>query len=202
MNYLAHLYLSGSDTDVKVGNFIGDYVKGNRFTRYAPAIQKGILLHRKIDAFTDLHPVFRGSSKLFQPMYRRYAGVVTDIVYDHYLAANWEQFSSQPLKNFVTESHCILMSHYFSLPGTVKQFLPFLIKSRRMEHYQSLHGVEKTLRIMAGHSSLPNHADWAMEQLDLHYTQLKGEFFEFFKEVSEMCQSWLEIENPINSRAI
>ena len=138
MNYLAHLYLSGPDTGVRVGNFIGDYVKGNSYTRYPPSIQKGIILHRKIDTFTDLHPVFRESTRHFQPIYRRYAGVVADIVYDHFLAANWEQFSAQTLKNFVSESHRILMSHYFSLPGTVKQFLPFLIKSRRMEHYQSL----------------------------------------------------------------
>lgn len=202
MNYLAHLYLSGPDPGVKVGNFIGDYVKGNRFIRYNPAIQRGIILHRMIDSFTDGHPVFRESSKLFQPMYRRYAGVVTDIVYDHFLAANWEQFSAQTLQSFVTESHRILMSQYFVLPGTVKQFLPFLIKSRRMEQYQSLQGVDKTLRIMSGNSSLPSHADWTLEQMNLHYNQLEGEFFVFFKEVGAMCKAWLDRENITDRRAI
>jgi len=192
MNYLAHLYLSGPETGVRVGNFIGDYVKGSNFTRYAPPICKGIILHRQIDAFTDKHPIFKQSSKHFYLMYQRYSGVVTDIAYDHFLAANWGSFSDQSLKNFVTESHRILMANYFSLPGTVKKFLPFLIKSRRMEHYNSLDGIEKTLRIMAGHSSLPNHAEWAMEQINANYEQLKDEFFVFFADVSKMCQAHLE----------
>jgi acyl carrier protein phosphodiesterase len=192
MNYLAHLFLSGPEAGVRVGNFIGDYVKGSNFTRYTPAIRKGIILHRQIDTFTDKHPIFRESSKHFQPMYGRYAGVVTDIAYDHFLAANWSLFSEQPLKNFVTESHLILMMNYFSLPGAVKQFLPFLIKSRRMEHYNSLDGFEKTLRIMAGHSSLPNHAEWAMTQIHANYEQLKNEFIDFFAEVSKMSQAHLE----------
>lgn len=199
MNYLAHLYLSGPETGVRVGNFIGDYVKGNHYLRYQPNIRKGIILHRKIDTFTDKHPVFRESSKVFKPMYLRYSGVVTDIVYDHFLASNWSDFSEQTLKSFVSESHRILMANYFSLPGTVKQFLPFLIKSRRMQHYESLDGVEKTLRIMANHSSLPNYAQWAMEQLNMNYPQLKDEFYLFFAEISEMCNDFLALDS-INER--
>ncbi len=191
MNYLAHLYLSGPEPGVRVGNFIGDYVKGSNYNRYSHNIRKGIILHRQIDTFTDKHPIFRESSHRFKPMYQRYAGVVTDIIYDHFLAVTWDKFSPQSLKSYVSESHRILMAHYFSLPGTVKSFLPFLIKSRRMEQYKTLEGIEKTLRIMSGHSSLPDHTNWAMEQLNINYTQLSIEFLQFFEEINEMSKTYL-----------
>lgn len=148
MNYLAHLYLSGPAAGIKVGNFIGDYVKGSRHNRYAPEIQKGILMHRQIDSFMDSHPVARESAAVFKPQYRRYASVVIDIIYDHLLAANWSRYSEASLHHFVSDAHKILLKHYFILPGVVKQFLPFLIKSRRMEHYRLTSGVERTLKIM------------------------------------------------------
>lgn len=202
MNYLAHLYLSGPEAKVKVGNFIGDFIKGSSYVRYAPSIRKGIILHRKIDFFTDNHPVFKESSRRFQPMYRRYSGVVTDIAYDHFLAAYWNQFSQQTLKSFVSESHRILIMHYFSLPGTVKQFLPFLIKSRRMENYKTIEGIEKTLRIMSAHSTLPNHTEWAIDQINNNYDNFKCEFFIFFEEIIKMSKAYLDTDQIIVRQAI
>lgn len=179
MNYLAHLYLSGDNPELLVGNFIGDYVKGRQFTRYTGTIQKGILLHRHIDTFTDSHPEVLKSAAIFKDGYHRYAGVVCDIVYDHFLAANWSNFSNIALRDFVSRAHRILLRHYFSLPLQVKQFLPFLIKSRKLENYQYLEGVEKTLRIMSSHSSLPDESEYALEQLQNHYSDLQQQFFRF-----------------------
>jgi acyl carrier protein phosphodiesterase len=201
MNYLAHLYLSGPTAGIKVGNFIGDYVKGNRHNRYAPEIQKGILLHRQIDFFMDRHPVVRESAAVFKPQYRRYASVVIDIIYDHLLAANWNQYNEQSLHHFVSDTHRILLKHYFILPGVVKQFLPFLIKSRRMEHYRLISGVERTLKIISAHSSLPDHSQWAVEQLTANYEVLNQQFDYFFTEVKGMCERYLA-EELIQKQAI
>jgi len=191
MNYLAHLYLSGDDSGLLVGNFIGDYVKGRQFTRYTGTIQQGILLHRHIDTFTDCHPEVLKSAALFKEGYHRYAGVVCDIVYDHFLAANWSNYSNIPLHDFVNRAHRILLRHYFSLPLKVKQFLPFLIKSRRLENYQYLEGVEKTLRIMSSHSSLPDKSDYALEQLQNHYTDLQQQFFKFMPSIEASVTQFL-----------
>ncbi len=201
MNYLAHLYLSGPTAGIKVGNFIGDYVKGNRHNRYAPEIQKGILLHRQIDFFMDRHPVARESAAFFKPQYRRYASVVIDIIYDHLLAANWNKYNDQSLHHFVSDAHKTLLRHYFILPGVVKQFLPFLIKSRRMEHYRLISGVERTLKIMSGHSSLPDHSQWAVEQLTANYEVLNQQFEYFFAEVKIMCERYIA-EALIQKQAI
>lgn len=199
MNYLAHLYLSGDDPRLLVGNFIGDYVKGNRFTRYSGSMQTGILLHRHIDTFTDKHPVFRQSSALFKEGYRRYAGVVCDIVYDHLLAVNWADYSDTDLHSFVNRSHRILMRHYFGLPGKVKQFLPFLIKSRRLETYQYLEGIEKTLRIMSSHSSLPDETAFAMKNITNHYDELQQQFSEFMPEIIVFSKAFLALPGGLYS---
>lgn len=191
MNYLAHLYLSGDDPKVMVGNFIGDHVKGRRFTRFSGGVQTGILLHRHIDTFTDNHPVFRESMALFREGYRRYAGVVCDIVYDHFLAAHWSGFSERTLSGFVSHSHSVLMRHYFGLPLRVKQFLPFLIKSRRLENYQYFEGIEKTLRIMSANSSLPEETDFAMKRLESHYSELYEQFSRFMPEISASSKAFL-----------
>lgn len=192
MNYLSHLYLSGPSDGVKLGNFIGDYVKGNRFTRYPTEIRKGILLHRQIDSFMDEHPLSHASAELFRARYTRFSRVIIDVVYDHYLAKNWDKYSDQSLHDFVNEVHKLFITNYFILPPQVRQFLPFLIRSRRMENYQHLSGIEKTLKIMANHTVLPDHSAWAVEQIVKNDRQLQEQFTGFFEDIREMCRLFLE----------
>jgi acyl carrier protein phosphodiesterase len=192
MNYLAHLYLSGPSDGVRLGNFIGDYVKGNRFSLYPPEIRKGILLHRQIDSFMDEHPLSHASAELFRARYTRFSRVIIDVIYDHYLAKNWDKYSDQSLHDFVNEVHKLFITNYFILPPQVRQFLPFLIRSRRMENYQHLSGIEKTLKIMANHTVLPDHSAWAVEQIVKNDDQLQEQFTAFFEDIREMCRLFLE----------
>ena len=89
MNYLAHVYLSGTDQDLSIGNFIADHVKGKAYLDYPDSIQRGILLHRKIDHFTDSHPLFKKNVSLLFPQYRHYSRVIVDMFFDHVLAVHW-----------------------------------------------------------------------------------------------------------------
>jgi acyl carrier protein phosphodiesterase len=200
MNYLAHLYLSGDNPGIMVGNFIGDYVKGSNHNKYIQDIQKGIILHRKIDSFTDSHPLVKINAKIFRPLYQRYALVVIDIVMDHILAKNWERYSEVGLNTYVNKTHQILMKRYFTLPPRVKQFLPFLIKSRRLENYQHIEGINKTLNIMAAHSSLPNHSIEAIRIIEAHYPFLEKNFFLFFDEVRLMSAAFIA-DSKIGNRS-
>ena len=186
MNFLAHLYLSGNNPEIKIGNFIGDFVKGNRYNDYADNIKTGILLHRKIDSFTDTHPCVKQSTQRVKEKYQRYSGVVTDLFYDHFLAVNWMDYSNQPLSEYVSEVNTLLIRNYFKLPGEVKRFLPFLVKSRRLETYQTAEGIRRSLTIMTNHSSLPDHVDYAMAQLEKHYEDFDRDFKTFFAEVKTM----------------
>lgn len=191
MNFLAHLYLSGDDSMVQIGNFIGDHVKGRDYLRYAPGIRKGVLLHRKIDAFTDTHPLVKQSSRRLIERYGRYAGIVIDMFYDHYLAKNWSLYSEISLKKYVTEVHKTLLGNYFKLPMQVKRILPFMIKSRRLETYATVEGIGRSLEIMSDYSSLPSETDWAIEQLQQFDAFFHAEFIGFFDELRVMVSEEL-----------
>ncbi|MCK3686269.1 ACP phosphodiesterase [Maribellus sp. YY47] len=141
MNYLAHLYLSGESEQMLVGNFIGDYVKGKQYENYPKEIADGILLHRRIDHFTDNHPLHKEAKKPFRDDFGHYAGIVVDLVYDHFLAANWTTFSDLSLRWFAKRSHSVLLSHFAYLPLRVQGFLPFLIQNRRLESYATIEGI-------------------------------------------------------------
>lgn len=194
MNFLAHLYLSGAVNQLMIGNFIGDFVKGKKHEEYASEIQKGILLHRKIDAYTDKHQIVKISAARFKPCYDRYASVVIDVVYDHFLAVNWNNYSDVSLAKFVDEVHAYLIGNYFSLPAKVKGFLPFLIKSRRLENYKSIQGIEKSLTIMAKYSSLPNKSVCGVKIMQEQYDELNDEFIRYFADLQQMVSDVFESE--------
>jgi len=192
MNFLAHLYLSGDNSLVQIGNFIGDHVKGRDYLKYAPEMQQGILLHRKIDHFTDRHPLVKQSAKRLSERYGRYSGVIIDVFYDHYLGINWHHLCDVPLKQYVTNVHKVLLRNYFKLPAEVKRFLPFMVKSRRLETYATKEGIDRSLRIMTNYSSLPDHTTWAMHQMDRFHQEFNAEFMAFFAELRLMAGKELE----------
>ena len=173
MNYLAHLFLSGSEEQTMVGNFIGDHVKGRDWNRYPENISKGILIHRQIDTFTDAHPKFREAKGLFRSEFGLYSGIVIDFLYDHYLAKNWNNYSDLTLRTFAKRAHAVLLQNFRHLPIGVQNFLPFLIQNRRLESYSSVDGIIQALNIMSKYTSLPDKSDFVM-----HTIQTNNDFFD------------------------
>ena len=184
MNYLAHLYLSGEDEKVITGNFIGDYVKGQNYLNYPGKIREGIILHRRIDTFTDQHPCFREVKILLRSDFGLYSGIIADLFYDYLLASNWENYAPESLRNFSKRMHAILLAHFFYLPPRVQGFLPVLIKNRRLESYARTEGIRQSLKIMSRYTTLPDNAHQAMKILDSHITFLKDNFAVFMKEIT------------------
>lgn len=201
MNYLAHLYLSGDSADIKLGNFIGDYVKGNKYQNYPEQVAFGIQLHRSIDAFTDSHEVVKNCSRLLKPGYGRFSGVVTDIFFDHFLAANWDEYATIPLRQFARQAHAIFLSNFFILPMRVKQFLPFLIQHKRLESYAQKENLFQVLEIMANRTSLPANSAWAMKLLDEEYEQFELGFRSFFRDMMHYVETnhSIQLSLPSNS---
>jgi acyl carrier protein phosphodiesterase len=185
-----------------LGNFIGDYVKGKQHRDFPPEIEKGILLHRKIDEFTDRHEAVRACNQLLRTGYRKYAGVVTDIFFDHFLAANWQRYSTQSLRDATRRFHGILMSNYRVLPARVKMFAPFLIQHRRLESYARLEGIEESLQILSRRTSLPDETPFAMKTLREQYTQFDNAFAVFFPEIIRFAveEAGVEIKMPRRKR--
>lgn len=198
MNYLAHLYLSGDDENVITGNFIGDYVKGKNYLKYPGKIREGIILHRQIDSFTDTHPRFREVKKLLRPEFGLFSGIITDLLYDHFLAVNWNDFATCTLREFTKKMHSVLLSHFFYLPARVQGFLPSLIKNRRLESYATKDGMVHTLKIMSRYTSLPENALDAMEIMEENFDFLHQNFEAFMDEMIEFVNEefGVEIKRP------
>ena len=112
MNYLAHIYLSGDNKMIKIGNFMADSIRGKSYEVYERDIKRGILLHRAIDSFTDMHPIYRQSKHRLHSKYGHYSGVIMDIFYDHFLAKNWSLYSKTPLEEFTTDFYILLETNY------------------------------------------------------------------------------------------
>ena len=189
MNYLSHIYLSGESEEIKLGNFIGDFVKGQQFLKYPPNVAKGILLHRQIDAFTDSHPIVNECIMKLRPRFGKHSGIVIDIFLDHFLAVNWHHYSFEKLPTFTKRFHAVLLSNFFQLPSQVKMFLPFLIQNKRLQSYASFEGIEKTLRIMAQRTSLPSETEFAIKILEDEYSFFNQAFNQFFPEIIRFIES-------------
>ncbi|MFO7655835.1 MAG: ACP phosphodiesterase [Bacteroidales bacterium] len=180
MNYLAHLFLSGNDEEVIIGNFIGDYVKGHNFNNYSENIKKGILMHRNIDMFTDTNRIARASKSRFASVYGKYAGIIIDILYDHYLALKWNLYSGANLEQFVDEIHAILMRSFKILPEEVQSFIPSFINNNWLNTYKSIEGIEIVLDKMSKRTSLPDKTKNAIKIFREEYDFIEEEFLAFF----------------------
>lgn len=194
MNYLAHLYLSGNDEKIMVGNFIGDYVKGRNFENFPEKIGEGIRLHRRIDSFTDAHPLVLEAKIIMRPEFRLYSGIIVDFFYDHFLAQKWNSYSDISLRDFAKRAHAILLSNYRHLPLRVQGFLPFLIQNRRLESYASVDGILQSIEIMGKYSSLPSKPDITRKILTENYPVLKSNFDAFMPELIDFVNTGFNIK--------
>ena len=203
MNYLAHIYLSGESDEIILGNFIADFVKGNKYLKYPEQVAYGIHLHRKIDAFTDQHMDVKEFIRFLKPGYSRYAGIVADVFMDHFLASNWQDYSIYTLRQFSKHAHAVFLSNFGLLPFKVKQFLPFLIQHKRFESYAQRETMFQVLEIISRRTSLPSNSDWAVQILYQEYEEFEKLFRSFFAEMISFVEDDFGIQiskppGPIN----
>jgi acyl carrier protein phosphodiesterase len=192
MNYLAHIYLSGDNDLVTIGNFIADGVKGKSYNKYPKDIQIGILLHRNIDTFTDAHEVFRQSTKRLHEKYGHYSGIIIDILYDHFLAKNWSNYSDVPLNNYVEHFYELLEAHYELLPLRIQKMMPYMMTDNWLVNYASIDGISKALEGMDRRTKNRSGMKDAVTELELFYSDFETEFSTFFEELIRFSKIKLE----------
>lgn len=194
MNFLAHLYLSGNDPAIMVGNFIGDFVKGRSVRdRFEPGIAKGIELHRSIDEFTDGHPVVGRSKERLRPMFRHYSPVVVDMFYDHFLAANWSDYHPVSLHRYAAGVYELLTARYDVLPQAARHMLPYMVKGDWLASYARTEGIHRALSGMANRTPYESGMERATEALEANYADFRKEFVEFFPEIEAHAKAYLEL---------
>lgn len=199
MNFLAHIYLSGDNELITIGNFVGDGVRGNKYKLYPKEIQIGIQLHRAIDTFTDAHPIFRQCTKRLHKSYGHYSGVIVDIFYDHFLAKNWKDYSNIPLADYVDDFYKSLNKNFDNLPPRFKRLTPFMIEDNWLLSYATLDGIQLVLNGMNRRTKGVSKMDKATKELKEFYTDFENDFIKFFSElITHSKDKRLEIEKQFN----
>ena len=198
MNFLAHLYLSESNPNIMIGNFIADHIKGNQFTHLSSEIQQDIKLHREIDTFTDAHKITRISKRRLHKRYGLFAGIIIDIFYDHYLAKNWSNYSAMPLDIYVNSVYQLLDHQKEILPEKTLQMMPFMIQYNWLYNYQYKEGIKSVLNGMNSRTNNKGQIDLAIEdlyQLDEDFEKDFQLFFEDLRILSHQKIKQLEQRN-------
>jgi len=193
MNFLAHVYLSEDNFSLAVGNLIADRVKGKDLTNFSPMIQKGILLHRKIDTFTDHHPLFKECVSILFPIYRHYSRVIIDIYFDHFLASNWDKYNSKNLKVFSNEFYDALKIESENFPENIKNFSRTLIFYNWFDSYKTITDLELILTQMEQRTRFLSKLSASKKQLKGNYTYFHNHFSSFMEEVIDFTKN--EIKN-------
>ena len=188
MNFLAHIYLSGQNELVTLGNFMADSIRGKLYKKYPADIQIGILLHRQIDTYTDAHPTVRQSTKRLHENYGHYSGVIVDILYDHFLAKNWEHYSEIPLETYVEDFYASLTANFELLPVRVQKLTPYMIADNWLLSYAKIEGIQRVLEGMNRRTKNISGMNTATNELKEFYSEFESEFTSFFNELIEFSE--------------
>jgi acyl carrier protein phosphodiesterase len=195
MNYLAHAYLSFNIPEILAGNMISDFVKGKKQYDYPLAIHAGIRLHRAIDAFTDSHPFTKQAKTFFQPAVGAYSGAFVDVVYDHFLAKDRDEFiDDADLQAFATNTYISLNSLATILPEQFVKTLPSMQQYNWLYNYQFLQGVESSFKNVVRKATYLDNSDACFQLFQSHYLSFEWCYANFFKDVKKMSKSFLIAE--------
>ncbi|GJM15507.1 MAG: ACP phosphodiesterase [Thermodesulfobacteriota bacterium] len=195
MNYLAHLYLAEDSDESLLGNLLGDFVKGRLKEQYSPEIIKGIKTHRKVDLYTDSHPNFLACKKLLQPERRRFAGIIVDMSFDHFLAKNWSDYSELELHDFTNRVYGVLLDHEPTLPQKLRDRLPYMIQDDWLGSYKNIDTVGLALNAISKRLSRFEKAKPIKDGLDdikANYEEFEENFIEFFPDLISFVNDYRE----------
>jgi len=187
MNYLAHLHIAEHTQTSFLGNFLGDFVKGNPDGKFNHKVEQGIRLHRFVDSYTDSHPLIKSVKPLFEKELRRFSPIALDMFWDHCLAKNWLVFHKEPLTHFTFQTQVIIAHEKLALtkplPLQFEKVAQLVWQGNWFEHYRDIKNIDFALQRIATRS--PRMAPLAGTFVTLadHYEQLSEIFFELYPDL-------------------
>ena len=192
MNFLAHLLLAGDDEGLRLGAMLGDFVRGNpRSLNLSAETHKGILLHRFIDQHIDSLPEASQLREQFLPPFRRYAGIIMDLAFDHELALRWAEYSSCSLEQFDGEVRELLTRHQESVPEGLQAFMRYANKRGLFATYREENEILFSLHGLGRRLSRPNPLHRVGEIWHELKPALSGGFASVFPKVQRGVAAWL-----------
>jgi acyl carrier protein phosphodiesterase len=189
VNYLAHLHLGGDAPQQLLGSLYGDFVKGRLEGRFPAGIEAAIQLHRRIDAFTDRHPLVEQARSRFPAERRRTSGILLDLFFDHCLARDWAAFADEPLVQFTGRVYQALAAEP-QLPERLAFIAPRMAAQDWLGSYRDFAVLEQVLLGMSRRLSRPQMLDGAMGELERLYEPLSADFREFYPQLQVFARSW------------
>lgn len=187
MNYLAHLHLGGPQPADLLGSLYGDFVKGPLQGRWPADIEAAIRLHRRIDAFTDSHPIVCQARMRFPAARRRYAGILLDVFFDHCLARSWADYAQEPLPLFTARVYALLAGEA-QLPGRLAELAPRMAQQDWLGSYRDFTVLERVLQGMQRRLSRPEGLDGALAELERLYEPLSNDFHAFYPQLQDFAR--------------
>lgn len=186
MNYLAHLYLARPDPEAMLGALLGDFVFGRAALEdYSPVVRREILVHRRVDRYTDDHPLVVEARGLFGDGLRRYAGIALDVYYDHCLARDWPRYSDMPLDAFTARFYRYLLSRLDGLPPRLQAIAPRIAAHDWLGSYRDRDSVDLAVTRIA--TRLSRNGERLVECLDdlrRHEARIAAGFDAFFPQLA------------------
>ena len=183
VNYLAHLYLAGDDPESFIGSLMGDFLKGAIDHTLPPTIRHGVWLHRRVDSYTDAHPTVINSKRRIQPEFRRYAGILVDLYYDHFLARDWSNYSDVALDDFAQAVYRIVDAHHHRFPAPMQLSMLYMTETSLLQSYRELSGIERALRGVETRLKRPSRLREAIVDLEHNHSALAEDFATFFPDL-------------------
>jgi acyl carrier protein phosphodiesterase len=189
LNYLAHLLLSDPHPESLVGNLMGDFARGVDLACLSPRVRAGVELHFRVDAFTDAHPVVRESKQRIAPPHRRYASVLVDVFYDHFLALDWRTYAPVALDEFTQQAYRALEAHHPILPERMAATCRAMAAGDWLTSYREVDAIDTVLRRMSRRLRRVNDLGTGIEALRASYEPLRADFHRFFPELLAFARS-------------
>ncbi len=199
LNYLAHLFLADNTDASRIGNLLGDFTHGtleDLRTRFPAEVVHGIRMHRAVDRFTDSHQIFKKSRALLAPTRQRFAGIIVDIIFDHFLSIHWDQFCATPLEDFVQEVYLALDAHPEWRVGRLDKGYPWIKKDNLFMRYQTLEGIEVTFKRVSQRGPKLAPIAGGIHDLRDHFGSFERYFLEYFPDLIHFVAKWKK-EHPL-----
>ncbi len=183
MNYLAHLFLAQPTADSYFGNLLGDFQRGVNLNDFPAAVRRGVANHIHVDRFTDNHALVKHAKTLVSARRRRYAGIMLDILFDHFLIKHWQRYSNQSLSSFCQHAYQRLDSRVYNMPQRMQNVVNSMLEHRWLTNCTSLSGVDKALDRTADRIRFRHRFHGSIEEVYLHYAEFEKAFTVFFPQL-------------------
>ncbi len=201
MNYLAHIALSRNNKEIEIGNFVADHLKGMKVGLFPETIQKGIFLHRKIDSFTDQHPILSEARKLLAVYFHKYSGVILDVYFDHFLSKHWNDFYPNSLRDFTNDFYQSAKDYRHVFPDSAKKFYRFMVQNDVLFRYQNLQDLKKVMEGISRRTYPNSGIEKSTAFLIENFEYFEKSFLEFYPLLITECNDFLN-NQEISSKLV